>query len=166
MSFAGATPTPCDTCSYRDQYQSCKRLVGQLRTPFVYRHFSAILALVSFLTFVATSSPHHVHHVGDAAPPLQRLIHQHHEHHGHEHGHDHTVPIDQPAPQPSERRSASLPTCVVLLVLQSIPILEAEQVFVSPPVESQPLECPAPWCYLPNVYTNSTRIRAPPSLLV
>lgn len=166
MSFAGATPTSANTCLYRDQHKSLKRFAVQRCLPVVHGRVSVLLALVSFLTFVATSSPHHVHHFGDAAPAPQRRVHQHHEPHGQGHRQDHAAPADQSAPQPTERQAAQWPTCVVLLVLQSMPMLEAEQAFVSAPVASQQLEHLAPWCCLPEVDTNATRIRAPPSLLL
>lgn len=138
MSSAGATPTSSDPHSYRDSHKSLKRPVVQLRIPLVSLRCSAILVFLSFLTFVVMSSPHHVHHLGDAAP------------------------TDQPAPHPHERQSSQLPACVVLFVLHSAPILEAEQVYLSAPVESRPLESSTPWCCPPDVDTHSTPIRAPP----
>ena len=165
MSLAGEAQTSSDTCSYRNRHPIRHRRVGPPWTLLVHRHFRVILVLGWFLTFVATSSPHHVHHLGDAARPPQRPVHQHHEHHDQAHRHDHAAPSDSPASQPNEGRSSPLPTCVVLLVLQSMPILEADQALISVPVTSQHLGPLAPWCRPLEVCASSTQIRAPPSVM-
>jgi hypothetical protein len=54
---------------------------------------------------------------------------------------------------------------VVLLVLQSMPILEADEALISVPVTSQRLGPLAPWCCPPEVCVSSTQIRAPPSVM-
>ena len=124
-----------------------------------------LLILLSFLTFVAASSPHRVHHLGDSTTLPQPLSHQHHEHHGHDHQHDHPAPADQPVSPPHEGQPSQLPECVVLFLLQSIPILEATQAFVAAPIEPQPLERQTQWCCPLDVHASSTRTRAPPIVI-
>lgn len=125
----------------------------------------AILILLSFLLFVATSSPHRVHHLGDSAPSPRRLDHDHPEPHDHDRQHDHPVPSEQPVPHPHEGQPSPLPECVVLFLLQSSPMLGAEPTLVAA-LEPQPLESRAHGCCPLDVHTNSTRIRAPPVVIL
>jgi hypothetical protein len=162
---SGISPSSSDSCSRRNQRKSPKRLAAQLRIPSVHSRLKAILLLLSFLTFVVTSSPHRVHHFGDSAPSPQRLVHDHPEPPSHEHRHGHPAPAGQPASHPHEGQPSPLPECVVLFLLQNSPMLGVEPTLVAV-LEHQPLESWAHRCCPLDVHTNSTRIRAPPVVIL
>jgi hypothetical protein len=162
---SGISPSSSDSCSRRHHHKSPKRLAAQLRILSVHSRLGAILILLSFLLFVATSSPHRVHHLGDSAPSPRRLVHDHPEPHDHDRQHDHPVPSEQPVPHPHEGQPSPLPECVVLFLLQSSPMLGAEPTLVAA-LEPQPLESWAHGCCPLDVHTNSTRIRAPPVVIL
>jgi hypothetical protein len=165
MSFAGTSLTSSDSYSCQNQRKSLKHFAAQLRILSAHFRLCAILMLLSFLFFVATSSPHRVHHFGDAALSPRRLVHDHPEPHSHDRQQDHPAPSDQPAPHPHEGQPSPLPECVVLFLLQTVPILEAEPTLVAA-LEPQPLESWAHGCCPLDVHTNSTRIRAPPVVIL
>jgi hypothetical protein len=165
MSFLGVLLTTSNLCSGQHQTKSLKRLATQLRRLAVSSRCNTILILLSFLTFVAISSPHRVHHLGDAAPPPQRPLYPDHQHEDADYGYDHITPTEPSTPHPPTKHPSQLPACWVLFVLQSMPILGAEQVFISVPLTSQRLERRAPWWSPADDYTNSTPIRAPPSMI-
>ncbi len=148
--------------SSQPQLPGFKRLAVWLHRQAVHARFSTILILLSFLTFVAASSPHRVHHLGDSGPPSQLLTQHHDESHDHDHQHDHPVPDDRPAPHPHDGQPQPLSECVVLSLLQSSLILGAEPALLSVPLAPQPLESLTPWCCPLDVHANSTRTRAPP----
>ena len=162
---SGISPSSSDSCSRRNQNKSPKRLAAQPRILSVHSRLKAILLLLSFMTFVVTSSPHRVHHFGDAAPSPRRLVHDHPEPPGHDRQHHHPAPADQPAPHPHEEQPSPLPECVVLFLLQTAPMLEVEPTLVAA-LESQPLESWAHGCCPLHVHSNSTRIRAPPVVIL
>ncbi len=162
MSFWNALLIAFHSCSGRRQRSSFKRLAAQLGRQSVYPRLTTILTLLSFLTFVATSSPHRVHHFGDSGPPPPLLIQHHDESHSHEHQHEHPAPDDQPAPHPYDGQPQQLSECMVLFLLQSMPIHGAEWMLVSAPVAPQPLESLTQWCCPLDVHAASIRTRAPP----
>lgn len=166
MSCSGLLPNSSDACSCRQQRKSLQCLAAQLRIPSVLSRLQAILLLLSLLTFVATSSPHRVHHLGDSALFSQRLAHDHPEPHDHDRQPGHPAPTGQPAPYPHEGQPSPLPKCVVLFLLQTVPILEAEQALVSVPVPPQLLENVTHECCPLDVHANPTRIRAPPVVIL
>ncbi len=160
MPFWGTLHITMHTWASRYQRTGLTCLAAQLPRRAGPPRLHTILVLLSFLTFVATSSPHRVHHLGEAHPP-QRLIHHHHVSHGHDPHHDHPAPADQPASQPHDGQPPPLPECVVLFLLQSLPVLGAEWALVSAPIAPQPLEKPTPWCCPLDVHTNAIQSRAP-----
>ncbi len=107
MPFWGTLHITMHTWASRYQRTGLTCLAAQLPRRAGPPRLHTILVLLSFLTFVATSSPHRVHHLGEAHPP-QRLIH-HHVSHGHDPHHDHPAPADQPASQP---HSGNLRRCL------------------------------------------------------
>jgi len=162
---SGISPSFSDSCSRQNQHKSPQRLAAQPRILSVHSRLKAILLLLSFMTFVVTSSPHRVHHFGDAAPSPRRLVHDHPEPHDHERQQDHPASADQPVPHPHEGQPSPLPECVVLFLLQSSPILEAEPTLVAA-LEPQPWGSRAHGCCPLDVHTNSIRIRAPPVVIL
>jgi hypothetical protein len=127
-------------------------------------YVNAIVLLLSFVTFVATSSPHRVHHLGDMTPSSQRLAHAQHTHHAPDHAHP---PYSgQPAQPPHAQHTPQVPACVVLLLLQSLPMLVAEHIALSVPLTLHPCDVSAAEMRPRVAPTLSCLARSPPLVIV
>jgi hypothetical protein len=166
MPFAYASQTSSDAYTCRAQGRNSPCLASQLWTRRVRLHVSAILILLSFLTFIATSSPHRVHHLAESKRSSQPLARAHHQPRHHDHHHDHPMPTGQPAHHPHEKHTPQLPACVVLFVLQSMPILGAENVCILAPIAPQPLDVLAKWFCPLAAHPTLYRARAPPLVIL
>lgn len=164
MSYASVLPTASEAyvCCRSGRSRQCLALPRW--TLRVHRRINVIMLLLCFVTFVATSSPHRVHHLGDAAPSPHRLDHERHTHHAHDHVHP--PHPGQPAQQPHEQHTSPLSECVVLMLLRSLPMFEAEHTVLSAPLVPQPCDVLAPWLRPREAYTHSCLARAPPLVIV
>ncbi len=140
MLVANATQnTTSSACARRNRGQHLWRMVSQRRAPSVPLHLCAVFVLLSFLAFVATSSPHRVHHLPDSIIFAESEPSIHEGHHGHRHDHAgaHTGQPTEHRPEPPTSQS---PDCVVLFLLQSTALHSAESKAISAPIELQPLD--------------------------
>jgi hypothetical protein len=162
MSCVTVSHTTSDAYACRGQGKGRPCLSPQQWTRRGPLRLRALVVFLAFLTFLAISSPHRVHHLADATRLPQRLAHAHHKPHDHRQA-THT---DPPAQQPHEHHPSPSPDCVVLLLLQSIPIFVAQYTVLAAPIVSQPFDVLAAWLCPLDVPASACQARGPPAIVL
>lgn len=160
MLIANVSQKASSNCdARRDRGPRLQRVASQHRMPTVYRRMGTAVTLLSLLTFIAVSGPHRVHHLLDSIPSPEPSVHD--GLHAHDHGHEHAAHPGQPTEHPQTLPTSS-PDCVVLFLLQSLPLHGAACTSVSAPIELQPLDGLAQWIRPLEPHISLSWARAPP----
>jgi hypothetical protein len=163
MSSVTVSHTASDAYTCRGQGRCRPCVAPPRRTRREPLRASALAVLLAFLTFLAMSSPHRVHHLADATRSPQRVAYMHHKHHGHRHGH--AAHPDPPAQQPYEKHASPSSDCVVLFLFQSLPIFAAACTVLAAPTVPQPFHVLAAWFRPLEVHTSPCQARGPPAIV-